>query len=140
LDQAKQIIENQRLEIQKLKEEHEKADAKYSTILAMMNDRLQEQDSEAVTMKHEISNMIKQQQQHHTIEMQELYDRMMRQMSNMLNLQTQPLPFEHLERHNQDSAIHSSASDSNNCSEHQDKKTGYPSFSNEEKAHRLYRH
>jgi hypothetical protein len=90
LELAKQIIENQRQEIEKLKEEQDKSNEKYSNIVAMMNDRLQEQDSETATLKKEISTMILQQQNNHTQEMQDLYERMMRQMANMLSPLSQP--------------------------------------------------
>jgi flagellar biosynthesis GTPase FlhF len=90
LELAKQIIENQRQDIEKLKEEQDKSNEKYSNIVAMMNDRLQEQDSETATLKKEISTMILQQQNNHTQEMQDLYERMMRQMANMLSPLSQP--------------------------------------------------
>jgi glucose-6-phosphate isomerase len=62
LEQAKQLIGKQKLEIQKLKEDQYKANKNYSNILAMMNDRLQEQDSEAANMNQEVSEMIINQQ------------------------------------------------------------------------------
>jgi hypothetical protein len=52
-------------------------------------------------MKHEISTMIKQQQQAHAIEMQELYDRLLQQMASMLRSPNQgastnqPYPIQH---------------------------------------------
>jgi hypothetical protein len=55
----------------------------------MMNNRLQEHDSETATLKQEISTMIIQQQNNHTADMQELYDRMMQQMANMFSLPAQ---------------------------------------------------
>jgi hypothetical protein len=99
LEQAKQLIEKQKLEIQKLKEDQDKASENYSNILAMMNDRLQEQDSEAANMKQEISEMIINQQNTHAIAMQDLYDRMMQQMSNMLSLPIHPLTLHTQEDH-----------------------------------------
>ena len=86
LERAKELIERQRREIQELRDEQKKSNASYENVLAHLNDRLQEQETEATTMKHEISTMIKQQQQIHSAEMQELYDRMMQQMANMLSL------------------------------------------------------
>jgi hypothetical protein len=124
LENAKQTIENQRMEIQKLKEEQAKADAKYTNILATMNTRLQEQDSEAATMKQDIAIMIAEQQNQHTIEMQDLYTRMMEQMTNLLGLSQQQLQSQPAEApYTQDSSDpNTSFTYSKNSSNHQDKK------------------
>jgi hypothetical protein len=113
LENAKQIIETQRLEIQQLKDDQEKADAKYTTILSMMNNRLQEQDSENATMKQEIATMLIQQQNTHTADMQALYDRMMLQMTTMFTFPQQPASFHACEPYTQESTTTNSASNNN---------------------------
>ena len=120
LENAKLIIEKQRLEIQKLKDDQEKADEKYTNILSSMSDRLQEQDSEAATMKQEIANMIIQQQNKHSAEMQELYDRMMRQMADMLNSPQQQFAYQNPEPQTQESMNDNHDINNNPPPEHQD--------------------
>jgi hypothetical protein len=101
LEKAKELIESQRREIQELRDQQQKSNASYENVMANMNERLQEHETEATTMKHEISTMIKQQQQAHAIEMQELYDRLLQQMASMLRSPnqgastTQPYPIQH---------------------------------------------
>jgi hypothetical protein len=85
LENAKEIIERQRREIEELRKEHQKSLQSYENVMTHLNERLLEQEAEASAMKHEISTMIQTQQQNHSDEMQELYDRMMQQMASMLH-------------------------------------------------------
>jgi hypothetical protein len=85
LEKANELIERQRREIQELREEQKKSNASYENIMAHMNERLIEQETEASTLKNEISTMIIQQQAQHSAEMHELYNRLMTQMASMLN-------------------------------------------------------
>jgi hypothetical protein len=79
----------------------------------MMNNRLQEQDSENATMKQEIATMLIQQQNTHTADMQALYDRMMLQMTTMFTFPQQPASFHACEPYTQESTTTNSASNNN---------------------------
>ena len=92
LDKAKELIECQRREIQDLRDEQKKSIESYENVLAHMNDRLLEHETEASTLKQEISTMIQKQQQLHSAEMRELYERMMEQMASMLALPPNTTP------------------------------------------------
>jgi hypothetical protein len=92
LEKAKELIEKQRREIQELRDKQQKSIKSYENIMTHLNERLLEQETEASAMKHEISTMIQQQQQIHSNEMREMYNRMMQQMANMLNMRNVPIP------------------------------------------------
>ena len=122
LENARAIIEKQKMEIQTLKDEHAKSDEKYNNILSMMNDRMQEQESEASTMKQEIAEMIIKQQNSHATEMQALYDRMMQQMTNMFSPPKQPFVYQSPGPPTQEHTITNNDTMDNTSTEYQDNK------------------
>jgi hypothetical protein len=105
-----------------LKEEHAKSNWKYNSILLMMNDRMQEQESEASTMKQEIAEMIIKQQNSHATEMQALYNRMMQQMTNMFSAPQQPYAYQSPGPSTQEHSIHNNDRMANSTTEYKDNK------------------
>jgi hypothetical protein len=91
LEHARQIIADQQAEIQKLKENQEKSQNFYEETFARLHDEIREQSSNSQSLKNEVETIIQQQQTRHAHDLQELYDRMMRQMTTMF-LPLNPIP------------------------------------------------
>ena len=92
LEHARQIIANQQAEIQRLKDDQEKSQNFYEETFTKLQEEIREQNSNSQSLKHEVEIIIQQQQTQHARDLQELYDRMMRQMTTMF-LPSNPIPF-----------------------------------------------